>query len=165
MARGDGTIRDRSGYAVIPTQNWGVAAGTPITVKQGEPTKYTTLPDIIPCVDDDVTVGTDTRFTGLAQSDSTETASAAGSVECYVPLTGVVYAMKATTSSNFNTVALITAAKGLRETFDLISSTFTFDENAGDGATNALCIVGGDATTATVYFTIVNDATYLGWNA
>lgn len=165
MARSDITIQDHSGYNCLPTQNWGVASGTPVTVKQGEPTKFTTLPNVYLCEDGDLTLGTDTRFTGVAQSDSTETASAAGSVETYVPLTGIIYRMKAKTASTFDGLSEIVALKGARVLLDLTTSTFTLDVAATTAGTNAFTIVGGNATEAMAYFTIVNDATYLGWNA
>jgi len=165
MARGDVWIHDRSGYAVVPTQQWSTAVGS-LQVKQGEPAKinatFAYLANHI--VDADITIATDTRLLGVAQSDSNETASATGTFEFYVPLAGVRYATKATTSTNFDTASEIEALKGNRVTWDVAASVITLDENDSDGVTNALCIVGGVASEAVVHYVITNDATYLGQN-
>jgi len=162
--RGNVWIENKSGYSVIPTQNWAVDS-TMANIKEGYPTKANVLPYVMPCESLDLTIGTDTRFFGIAQKDSTETSSADGTVECYVPLTGVVYGSIGTTTTNIDTAAEIAAYKGVRVVWTLSSSVFTIDENAADGATNALCVVGGDATLKALHYVIVNDASYLGWNA
>lgn len=92
---------------------------------------------------------------GIAASDSTQTSTADGVVSVYMLDEGdVVLACKATTSTNFDADSEIKALEGDRVLFDLISTAYTVDENAGDTATSGLQIIGGNAKTAEVYFKV-----------
>lgn len=129
----------------------------------GEPVKLKAAgsPYAIVCVDGDLTIGTDTAFLGFAATDSTHTASADGVVKVYVPEEGAVWRAKAKTSTTADTQAEINALVGDRVVLDLTSSTWTIDAAAGDNSANAFYIVGGNPTTAEIYFTVRSDATYL----
>lgn len=162
MAKGDIKVLGMNGSADVPVKPWQTEAGA-TAILAGEPLKLKSAgsPYVIPLADDDLTIGTDTVFIGIAQSDSTQTASADGVVSVYVPLPGVVYEAKATTSTNVDTLAKVKALENDRVTMDLSSGVYTIDENAGDGANNAFYIVGGDHTRGTIQFTIRAAATWL----
>ncbi len=104
---------------------------------------------------------TSERFTGIAKSDSTETAAAAGVVDCYMPLAGLIYKCKAKTSSTADTAAEIAALMGKRVVFDLTSTVWTVDAAAADAVANCVVIVGGDANTAELDFVYNANGTYL----
>jgi len=129
----------------------------------GEPVKLKAAgsPYAIVCVDGDLTIGTDPVFLGFAATDSTHTASADGVVKVYVPREGDIWRAKAKTSTTVDTQAEINALVGDRVVLDLTSTTWTVDAGAGDNAANAFYILGGNPTTAEVYFAVRSDATYL----
>lgn len=161
MAKGD-MRHYKVPYDSVPTITWQTEANA-TDINAGEPVKLKSAgsPYVIPLADADLTIGTDTAMVGLAKSDSTHTASVDGTIEVYVPLPGVVYEMKATTAANVDTQAEIDALVGDRVTIDLAASTYTLDENDGDGANNAFYIVGGDPDSGKLYFTVRTDATIL----
>lgn len=145
----------------IPAKKWLVASGAVGTINPGTPTKLNgsrgNSGTIVPMVDADGT--TSQVFTGIAKNTSTDTASAAGVVEVFMPLPGVIYAAKAKSATGANTQAKVDAARGGRFVFDLtgtvgpnLSGTWTIDLAAGDGSTNCLVAVGGDYTINTIHF-------------
>lgn len=105
----------------------------------------------------DPELGTDIVL-GIAKSQSTETTTADGEVEVYLPLPGVIWACKAHTSTNL--------ADGIRldcVTFDLTGTTYTINEDEGsDENVHGLRIMDYDAKTGEVYFTIKNEVTLFG---
>jgi hypothetical protein len=161
MAIGDISIA-RKPYDTIPTMTFQTAASA-TAIAAGEPLKFSAAGavDVIHLVDGDLTIGTDTQFVGISATTSTHTAGAAGLVDVYMPLPGIVYEMAATTAGNVDTAAEILALQNDRVTMDLAGGVFTLDENAADGVTNAFYIVGGDADTGKLLFTVRLDATYL----
>lgn len=144
MSRNDIKIVDTAGYNVIPTRVYQVASGAAASIKAGEPVVMTTIGTSVYAslaADADPTIGTD-YLLGIAAGDSTDTASAAGTVEVYLPLPGVVYRAKAKSSTAADTDAEILALANKRTIFDLTSSVFTIDTAAADGATNGLILTG-----------------------
>lgn len=141
----------------VPTFRWQTDAGDS-AIKAGDPVKIKAAgsPYVIGLADGDLTIGTDTAMVGIAASDSTHTAAADGVVDVYIPLPGVVYRAAATTAGNVAATLV-----GDRVTVDLAGTTYTIDENAGDGANNAFYIVDVDADEGTVDFIIRADATVL----
>lgn len=137
----------------VPTWRWQTEANA-TAIYAGEPVKLKAAgsPYVIPAADADFTLGTDTPFMGIAASDGTHTASADGYVDVYMPLPGLIYEAKAKTSTTADTLSEINALCGDRVVFDLTSSTYTVDAAAGDGATNALMIVGGNPDNTTIKF-------------
>lgn len=134
-----------------------VAAGGANTIVAGSPTKMTDAVAsatwtgaIVPMVDADGT--TDQRFSGIAYSTSTDTASAAGTVDVVIPYPGLLYAAKAKTASTFDTQAEVDANFGKGVFFDLTSAKWTVDVAASAAQKNCVMIVGGDFRTQTVYF-------------
>jgi len=134
-----------------------VAAGVAGSIKAGEPTKAGTAGAVAIMVDGDGT--TSQRFTGVAKSDSSDTVAAAGVVQVWLPLPGLIYAAKAKTLSTADTQAEIDALYYKRVVFDLTGTAWTVDAAAADGATNAVVIVGGEFQTGTLYFAYSYSAT------
>lgn len=95
---------------------------------------------------------TSQRFTGIAKSISTETASVDGEVYTWLPLPGIMYSGKAKTASTADTQAEIDALSGKRVVFDLTSTAWTVDAAAADAVANCVIIVGGDYQTQTLHF-------------
>ena len=136
-----------------------VAAGTTASIAKGTPTKGADAAAASPwtgavaiMVDGDGT--TSQRFTGIAKSASTETASAAGSVDVWLPSPTMVYNGFAKTASTADTQAEIQALFGKRVVFDLTSSNWTVDAAAADASTNGVVIIGGEFQTSTLYFLV-----------
>lgn len=164
MSRADITIKETGGRNSVPTDRWVVASGQTLLIKAGEPAKQNAVGDenVILLVDADLTIATDQPMSGIAVADSTETASAAGYSDQYVPLSDVKWEIKAKTASLANTVALVDALVGSLYVIDLTSSAFTMDTAAGNTSTNAFLIVGGDPNRSTVWFRIRPDACSFG---
>jgi len=155
MAKGDIDFQDVSGRNVIPTKPYQTETGA-TAIFVGEPVKLKSAgsPFVIPLADNEPVIGTTTQVIGIAASDSTETASADGVVQVYLGDGKTVWRAKASTPANIDTKAKLDALQNDRVLIDLISSTYTVDENAGDGATSGIQIVGGDTETGDVFFTI-----------
>lgn len=155
----------RSDFKVIwPTQSPFairriVAAGGAQTINAGEPTKEGSSGAVAIMVDGDGT--TSQKFSGIAKSDSTDTASAAGEVYTYVPFPGMMYVGKAKTAANADTQAEIDALMGKRVVFDLTSTAWTVDTAAANAATNGVVILGGDYQKSTIYFAVSPQCTLL----
>jgi hypothetical protein len=159
MSTLDIRIIDTAGYNVIPTQTWQVDSTS--TILAGEPVKLSAdgSPFVVRLADNEPAIGTTTQVIGITASATTATSTARGTVEVYLPLPGVVYAAKATTAANVDTQAELNALVGDRVLLDLVGSTFTVDEDAGDAAGNGIQIVGGNVANREVYFTIRPAAT------
>lgn len=159
MSRLDIRIIDNGGYNVVPTKTWQVDSNS--TILAGEPVKLSAAGSqyVIRLADNEPAIGTTTQVIGITASDTTATTTARGTVEVYLPLPGVIYAAKPTTSGNADTQAEIDALVGDRVLFDLVGSTFTVDENAGDAVGNGIQIVGGNASAGEIHFTIRPAAT------
>ena len=105
----------------------------------------------------DPEIGTDITV-GIAASQSTETTTAEGTVDVYLPLPGIIYECAATTPANLADGILFDCV-----TFDLTGTTYTVNENeASDENVQGLRILDYDATAGTVQFTINPRGTILG---
>ncbi len=123
-----------------------INAGEPVGVG-GTGTNY------VAALADAKPITSDANFAGIAATTSTQTASADGVVDVFMPVTGVVYSCKAKTASTFDTDAEILAVLNDNVYFDLTAGVYTIDvANASAGGTGALRIVGGDPMTSTVFF-------------
>lgn len=167
MAVGDIRIKDDNGEAVVLKRN--VPSGTVGSINNGEPTKSVDAAAASPylgtvaiMVDGDGS--TAQRFTGIAKSVSTDTASAAGIVYTWIPMPGIIYGAKPKVSTNTNTVALIDTLKGKRVVFDLTGTSWTIDTAAADAVANCVVIVDGDANTSEVYFMYANHGTFINFS-
>lgn len=148
------------------SKNWVVDSGGVGTIAAGTPTKAADaaaaspyLGTAIPMVDGDG--DTADRFTGIAKSTSSDTASADGSVQIWLPLAGIIYQGKAKTASTADTQAEIDALSGKRVVFDLTSTTWSVDAAATDAVANCVVIIGGDYRKNTLQFVYSTKGTVL----
>jgi len=155
MAKGDIKIVDAGGKLNVPVIVCNTEAAA-TAIYAGEPVIYKTAGSkyVIPMADATPVIGTTVAMVGIAASDSTQTASADGTVQVYLIDSTTVLRGKAKTSTAADTVAEVIALKGKRVIFDLTSSSYTLDTATTDGATNGLLLVGGDANTASVDFIV-----------
>ncbi len=144
-----------------------VASGGVATIQAGTPTKGADAAAaspwtgaVVPMVDGDGAIGQ--RFTGIAKSDSTDTAAAAGVVTLWLPLPGYVYACKSKSAASADTAAEVNALFGKRVVFDLTLGLWSVDAAAADALINCVTIIGGDYQTSTLYFTYKNNGTMIG---
>lgn len=164
MARNEITIKETGGRNSVPTDRWGVATGTNPTIKAGEPAKQSSAAlryNSILLEDADLTIATDQPMTGIAATDSTETASAAGYSDQYVPLPDIKWEIKAKSAAAADTQAEIDALIGNLYLIDLATTVFTID-TTGTAATAAFLCAGGDANRSTIHFRIRPDACAFG---
>lgn len=141
-----------------------VAAGGAQTIEIGTPTKSADAAGaitgaIIPMVDGDGFNAQ--KFSGIAKSDSTDTAAAAGTVDVWLPLPGIVYSAACKTTSA-NTAAKLLALFNKHVVFDLTGTTWTVDAAATDALVNSVTIIGGDWKSNVVFFTYKYGGTILG---
>jgi len=165
MSRGDLFIY-RGGPSLLSVTA-AVASGTTLAIEAGEPTTpagatgSVTGTVQLSADTSPTTVGTATNvhFSGLAKSDSTETASAAGEVTLWFPLPGILYGGKAKSAAAVDTQAEITALLNKRVVLDLTTATWTVDTAATDAITNGVIIMGGDPQANQVFFAISTNVT------
>ncbi len=142
---------------------WVVASGGAATIASGTPTKRvdidaaTATGTVIPMVDGNggssgATLAVSGTFAGLAKSTSTDTAAAAGVVDVFAPVAGLVYRGTALSSTAANTQAKINVLAGKRVVYDLTTSNWTVDTAAADAVANNVVIVGGLPLTNEVLF-------------
>lgn len=152
------------GAASVPTLTFQTEANVAVgAIDPGMLLKWKSngSPYVIPLVDGDHTIGTDTAIVGLAASSGTQTASADGTVEVYMPLPGIVYRGYATTGSNV-AATLVGDRVGIDISATTAAGDWTVDENEGESQTFAFCIVDVDTENDTVDFIIRSGATFLG---
>lgn len=166
MARGDFKVRSQMDPAF--SQKWNVPSGTVKSINGGEPTKTVDAAAASPYLGTTVIMvdgdgSTAQRFTGIAKSDSNDTASVAGILQVWLPLPGIIYSGKAKTASNANTVALVDALRGKRVVFDLTTTAWTIDTAAADAVANCVTIISGDEKTQEIFFYYAPKGTFLGF--
>lgn len=133
-----------------------VASGAAATIAPGTPAKCVTADGsvagaVVPMVDGDGIV-TGERFVGLAKNTSSDTAAAAGVVDTWAPVPGILYRGAAKTAATANTQALINALAGKKVLFDLTTSNWTVDTAATDALINCVVICGGIPSNNEVLF-------------
>jgi len=142
---------------------WNVASGGAATIDRGTPTKRTDIDaasatgrvEIMADGDGNVTGNTKAgsgTFAGLAKDVSTDTASAAGVVNTWAPVPGIIYRGFAKTAANADTQTEITVLMGKRVLLDLTTTNWTVDTGAADAVTNCIVIVGGMPTSSEILF-------------
>lgn len=165
MATNNVRIVDPAGLNALPTRVYQAEANTTV-INPGEPVMLKTIGTAVyaaALTDAKPVIGTD-YFIGIAAKTSTQTASADGEVEVYLPLPGLVYRAKAKSSTAADTEAEIKALANKRVVFDLTSSTYTIDTAAADGATNGVMLTGtGDALNSEVDFMVSTRATNISF--
>ena len=130
-----------------------VASGAAASIDRGVPTKESST-NVAVMADGEGT--TAEQFSGLGKSVSTDTAAAAGTVELYLPLPGLIYVGSPKVAAAANTEAEILALCGKRIVLDLTSADWTVDTAAVDGIGNSVVIVGGNANEDKVYFSVTH---------
>ncbi len=133
-----------------------VASGAVGTIANGTPTKCVTADGsvagaVVPMVDTDGLV-TAMRFAGLAKTTSTDTVAAAGTVDTFAPVPGLLYRGFAKSSGAADTQAEINALMGKKVIFDLTSSDWTVDTAASDALVNCVVIQGGIPSASEILF-------------
>lgn len=145
MAQGNVTLREGGIFSNPPTKRYQVAASATL-IYAGEPVKLNASEDavVIKCADAEPVTSSPT-FVGIAATDSTNTASAAGYVDVFDPLEGQVYLCNAKSAAAIDTQAEYDALVNERCAFDLSSTTYTI-ETTSAGTTDGLVIVASDIT-------------------
>lgn len=133
-----------------------VASGGAATIQRGTPAKCTTADGsvagaVIPMVDGDGLV-TGERFVGLAKTNSTDTASAAGIVDTYAPVPGILYRGFAKSPTAADTQSEINALMGKKVLFDLTTGDWTVDTAATDSLVHCVVIQGGFPQSSEILF-------------
>lgn len=164
MSKADISIRETGGLNYIPTDRWVVATGTTGTIEAGEPCKQNASADenVVVLADEDLTIATDQPMAGMSATDSTETTSAAGYVNLYVPLPSIKWEIKADVAASADTQAEIDAFIGNLLLIDVTTSKFTMSLTDGNSQTAAFSITGGNPSRSTVFFRIRPDACSFG---
>ena len=167
MSVNDFRIKDCGGLSAVPTYEWlrdDRDTSSDTVVAAGEPLKKATTAGqfVIKWVDADAVIATTQPTIGVAAQASTETATADGAVNVYMPLPGVIYEIRALTVSLADTQSEIDALRGEADIIDLTSSRYTLDTAAGDLSTRALLIVGGDPTISALHVMMRSDSTVFG---
>lgn len=147
-----GTISSiQPGVPTIPAGATGSVTGTVKVAADGDPSTVGT--------------STNTHFSGLAKSESNETAAVAGTVTLWAPMPGILYAGKAKSASAVDTQAEITALLNKRVVLDLTGNDWTVDTAATDAITNGVIIYGGEPESNLVYFAISPNVTVFSTGA
>lgn len=146
---------------------WVVASGAVGTIAAGTPAKKvdidaaTATGSVIPCIDGDGDLAaTERSFAGIAKATSTETAAAAGIVELWAPVPGLLYRSKAKTASAADTQTEINVLVGKRVVLDLTSGNWTIDTAAADALVNCVVICGGIPSTSEILFVYSQKGTF-----
>lgn len=165
MNTADVRILNGAGLTAVPTQRWNTQAGN-TALNPGEVCKVASVKYVVIVANGDGT--TSQLIAGVVKGGPSKnagdsvTASVDGQVDVYIPLPGIIYAAKASVSTNANTVALITALIGKRVKFAVSAGKITVDTTQADNAANGVRIVGGDYQTSTIYFMLSASVTFVG---
>ena len=160
MTRGDILLVEPKN---VSTRTFQVAAGAANSISPGEPVVATPGTATVAAGADGIpVVGTD-YLIGIATSESTDTASAAGTVEVYVFTGGEIVSGKAKTAANADTAAEILAAALDFVLFDLTSSAWTIDMGTGHAISSGLMMTGeGEPENSRVYVQVRTAGTLVG---
>lgn len=160
MSKGDIKIVEPKDMS---TQTFQVAAGTTLAIEAGEPVVATPgTATVALMADGKPVVGTD-YLIGIAATDSTETAAAAGTVDVHVLRGGEVLSVKAKSAAAADTASEIKALANDFLLFDLTSSAWTLDTAAGHAISGGLMATGeGEPENSRVYVRVRAAATFVG---
>lgn len=138
---GDITILEQSSMTSRGSRMYPVAAGA-TAIYAGEPVVVSGLggaQTVEAAATATPVVGTD-YVVGIAQTNSTQTASVAGVVDVLPLTSGTTYLINATDATAVDTQAEYDALVGSRLVFDLTTGVYTLDTTT-DGATNGCVVV------------------------
>jgi len=137
------TIRDVNAFGNPGSMKFTVASGTTSSITPNMPVAKTlgnsTGNVVSAAADATPVVGTD-WLAGIAMSTSTETASAAGTVDVMKLVPDVVYLCDADDATLIATQADYDALVGARVVFTESAGTYTIDLTDGDGSDNGLVV-------------------------
>ena len=137
MATNDIIIKDPGTFGTFGTKKYAVAASATL-IYPGEPVAKALAGTVVtPMATNKPVVATD-FLAGIAMSTSTNTASAAGTVEVLPIRSNVVYLIKPNVAATFDTQAEYDALVGARVLIDLTSTSYTI--LAADGSTYG-CVI------------------------
>lgn len=141
MALGDILVLNDGAFGAIGSRKFAVASGTTASIKAGTPVAKalgnTTGNVVSAAVTNTPVVGTD-FFAGIAETSSTETSTAAGTVQVTPLVPGVTYLIAPKVAATWDTQSEYDALVGARVLLDLTAGYYTI--LAADGATNG-CVV------------------------
>lgn len=138
MSLGDIKFLRPGAFSDIGSRTYAVAAGTTASINAGEPVAKTLgAATVFTAGNNTPAVGTD-FYVGISATTSTETASAAGTVEVLPLVSGVVYMCAPLTAATWDTQAEYDALVGDRVTFSKASGVYKV--NATDGSTFGLVV-------------------------
>ena len=162
MALGDVTLFDNPAFGYPGSEPYAVAASA-TTIKAGEPVivQLGTSGTVVAALATGAPlVGTD-YMVGIAATTSTNTATAAGTVQVSKLVPGMTFLCSPKVAATWATQALYNALVGYRVLFDLTSSSYTI--LAADSASNGLVVAPLNITEVPgkVRFAIRNAASYL----
>lgn len=126
------------GETASQTKSYQVASGTSASIQPGTPVLKSLGSQYVAAATDGMPVVATDFFVGIAASASTETASAAGTVEVYPLLQEQVWLIAPKAPTSFDTQTEYNGRVGDRYVLDLTTGTWTIDST--DGATNG-CVV------------------------
>lgn len=135
---GDITFLEEGTFGNTGTIKYVVASGTAASIKAGEPVLKALGAAVVTAMATNKPVVATDYLAGIAASTSTETATAAGTVEVYRLAPGVVYLIDPKVAATFDTQAEYDALVGARVLLDLTSTKWTI--LAADGATYG-CVI------------------------
>lgn len=137
MALNDIVVLASGPFGTVGAKKFAVAAGA-TTINPGEPVvKALAGTSVSAMATNKPVVGTD-YLAGIAASTSTNTASAAGTVDVFPIAPNTVYLIKPKVAATWDTQAEYDALVGARVLIDLTSSSYTI--LAADGATYG-CVI------------------------
>lgn len=156
------TLKIDKGTSQSFVMTWVVAGTGTATIVAGSPAKRTDIDAatatgaVLPMVDGNggssgATNAVSGTFAGLAKSNSTD-AGAAGTVDLWAPVAGLLYRGTALSSTAANTQAKINILMGKRVVYDLTGNNWTIDTAAADALANNVVIVGGNPLTNEVLY-------------
>ncbi len=159
MARGDILLVEPKN---VSTQTFQVAAGAANSISPGEPVVRTSGTATVALAADATPTSDTDEFVGLAATESTDTAAAAGTVDVYVFTGGEVISAAAKTAGNADTLTEIRALANDNLLFDLTSGTWTVDTTSAS-ALNGLTATGeGEPENSRVYLRVKTRCTMVG---
>ena len=129
-ARDIRVLRNGGDVLTVDTDDRNTATYNANALEPGEPIQYlSNASHYAKTVFNGAPIRGSDEFLGIVAKQSTETATANGTVDYTSMVTGTELQGKATTTSNVNTAAKIIAYRGNWVSFDNTSEVFTIDEN------------------------------------
>ena len=137
MAKGDILVHKNTAFGEPGSKICNVAAGA-TAINVGEPVLRALGAGVVTAMATNKPVVATDYLEGIAASNSTQTASVAGTVEVIPLIPGTIYKMKPKVAATWDTQAEYDALVGYRVLIDLTAGSYTI--LAADGATSG-CVI------------------------